>query len=260
MILIRAAWKRCEQPPVARDEITEDEALAKLEDVYERYEAGQSEEYQKQTHGEEVAAGTFDSLVAKEAAKIRIREPARELVDASKRPPLDPFDAGTLGEILTRPPQPKARIADLVPWEAGTLITAQRKVGKTTFVGNLCRSLINGGPFLGCFEVRPVDGEIAILNFEMPALQLAPWLDSMQIPRSRLYLINLRAPANPLASERDRARSLHCCAPAAPRRSSTTRSAAPTPVRVRTTPERSVRGLLSLTGSRAVNAGLKISS
>jgi hypothetical protein len=38
----------------------------------------------------------------------------------------------------------------------------------------------------------------------MPALQLAQWLDSMRIPRSRLYLINLRARANPLATEQDR--------------------------------------------------------
>ena len=57
------------------------------------------------------------------------------------------------------------------------------QTGKTTFVGNLCRSLINGGPFLGCFDVRAVDGDIALLNYEMPALQLAQWLDSMQIPR-----------------------------------------------------------------------------
>jgi hypothetical protein len=200
--LYRLVWERCEQPPVCRTPLDWDEALGKLDDVYDRYPEGRSEEY-RQEAGDERA--TFDSLVAKEAVKIRVREAARELVDASNRPPVAPFDAGTLGEILTRPPQPKARIADLVPWEAGTLITAQRKVGKTTFVGNLCRSLINGESFLGCFEVRPIDGDIAMLNFEMPALQLAQWLDSMRIPQNRLYLINLRARANPLASEQDRA-------------------------------------------------------
>ena len=68
-----------------------------------------------------------------------------------------------------------------LPWWA--LITAQRKPARPPFVGNLCRSLINGGPFLGCFDVRAVDGDIALLNYEMPALQLAQWLDSMQIPR-----------------------------------------------------------------------------
>jgi len=47
-ILIKDAWKRCEQPPIARDELTEEEALDKLEDIYGRYEAGRSEGYQKQ--------------------------------------------------------------------------------------------------------------------------------------------------------------------------------------------------------------------
>jgi hypothetical protein len=41
--LIREAWKRCEQPPVARTPINEEDAIAKLEDVYQRYEAGRSE-------------------------------------------------------------------------------------------------------------------------------------------------------------------------------------------------------------------------
>jgi hypothetical protein len=72
-------------------------------------------------------------------------------------------------------------------------------------VGNLCRSLINSGPFLGCFEVRPVDGNIAVLNFEMPAHTLAQWYGSMRIPHHRLYLVNLRARANPLATEEERA-------------------------------------------------------
>ena len=46
-VLIKEAWKRCEQPPQARDELTAEEATAKLEDVYNRYDAGRSEEYQK---------------------------------------------------------------------------------------------------------------------------------------------------------------------------------------------------------------------
>jgi Bifunctional DNA primase/polymerase, N-terminal/AAA domain len=200
-ILIRAAWQRCEQPPIAKDLYPLESALAKLD----RYEPGRSEGYEKGGHGQDDERATFDSLVAKEAAKIRVREAARALVDASNRPPAEPFDAGTLGEILARPPQPKARIEDLVPWEAGTLITAQRKVGKTTFIGNLCRSLINGGSFLGCFKVRPVDGNVAVLNFEMPGQTLAQWYGSMQIPHDRLYLVNLRARANPLATERERA-------------------------------------------------------
>jgi putative DNA primase/helicase len=51
-ILMKAAWQRCEQPPVARYEVTEEEAIAKLEDVYERYTAGRSEGYQRHRNNE----------------------------------------------------------------------------------------------------------------------------------------------------------------------------------------------------------------
>jgi hypothetical protein len=44
-ILIKDAWQRCEQPPGAR-QVTEDEAYATLEDIYQRYPAGRSEGYQ----------------------------------------------------------------------------------------------------------------------------------------------------------------------------------------------------------------------
>jgi hypothetical protein len=254
-ILMRAAWQRCEQPPQAESTYTAEQALAKLD----RYEPGRSERYEK-GRGQDAEPATFDSLVAKEAVKIRVREAARALVDASNRPPAEPFDAGTLGEILARSPQPKARIADLVPWDAGTLITAQRKVGKTTFVGNLCRSLIGGGSFLGCFEVRPVDGEIAMLNFEMPALQLAKWFGSMRIPHDRLYLINLRARANPLATKEDRAGL------AALLRARGTETIIYDPFgraytgKAKTTRARSALGLPSSTDSPAASAALGISS
>lgn len=203
-ILMRSAWQRCEQPPKAKSAYTAEQALAKLD----RYEAGRSEGYQKLTEGEQSGdeRATFDTLVAKEAARIRVPEAARERIDAEKRPPIAPYDAGTLGEILARPPQSKAHIEGLVPWEAGTLIVGQRKVGKITFNGNLCRSLINGGPFLGSFPVRPIDGNVAILNYEMPGDTLAHWYSAMQIPHDRLHINNLRGRANPLATEEERAR------------------------------------------------------
>jgi AAA domain len=148
----------------------------------------------------------LDDAVKQEAHKLKIRELAKEKWAAEKRPPLEPYDAGTLGEILARPPLPKARIEDLVPWEAGTLIVGQRKVGKTTFNGNLCRSLIKGGPFLGRFQVQPLVGNVAILNFEMPAQTLASWYSVMQIPYDRLHIMNLRGRTNPLGTEEERAK------------------------------------------------------
>jgi hypothetical protein len=201
-ILMRAAWQRCEQPPKAADTYTVEQALGKLD----RYEPGRSEGYEKADRDPDTERATFDTLVAKEAAKIRIREAARELVDAHKRPPAEPFDAGTLAEILARPADPAARIEELIPWESSTLTVAQRKVGKTTFMLNACRSLITGQDFLGKFGIRPIDGEIAYLNFEVSAAQLARWAAEVGIPADRFYIVNLRGRRNPFSNAEDQQR------------------------------------------------------
>jgi hypothetical protein len=46
-LLFRAAWQRCEQPPVCTSALTWDDALGKLGDVYSRYAEGRSPEYQQ---------------------------------------------------------------------------------------------------------------------------------------------------------------------------------------------------------------------
>jgi len=148
---------------------------------------------------------TYEMVLADELIKMRARDRAREILTSEKLGPLPEFDAGTVAEILARPPQPKARIAQLVPWDASTLITAQRKTGKTTFVGNLCRSLITGYDFLDKFPTRKIDGDVALLNYEMPAAQLAHWMDDIGVPHDRLHIINLRGRRNPLGAEEDRA-------------------------------------------------------
>jgi hypothetical protein len=78
-----------------------------------------------------------DRLLTHELAVQRVRRKARKIIAAEERGELPPFDAGTLGEILARPKPPPNRIEDLVSWEASTLITAQRKAGKTTLLLNL---------------------------------------------------------------------------------------------------------------------------
>ena len=127
--------------------------------------------------------------------------------------PLPPFDAGTLGEILARPPQPASRVDHLIPWEAGTLIAAQRKTGKTTLTLNLAQSLMTGQDFLGRFGVRPVDGVVAMLNFEVSGAMLAGWADELRISHDRLYLVNLRGRRNPFADPEDRPGWPRCSGP-----------------------------------------------
>lgn len=208
--LLRAVWERCEQPPVCTTPLPWGDALGKLDDVYERYDEGPSAEYRRDTTSSDgqadPSATPFDLMVADEVRRIQVRERARALVDAAKRPPAEPFDAGTLREMLARPQPPRARVDGLIPWEASTLIPAQRKTGKTTLLLNLSRSLLTGEPFLGTFGVRPVDGLVAFLNYEVSGDTLTQWADETGLDPDRFFIVNLRGRRNPLADPEDRAR------------------------------------------------------
>lgn len=149
----------------------------------------------------------FSVAVADEAQRIRVREAARRLVAAERDSATAPgFDSGTLAEILARPAEPPERVAGLIPSDAGTLIAAMRKTGKTTLTLNLARCLLTGEDFLGRFAVRPVTGIVALLNYEVGAAKLAQWADEVKVDPDLLYLVNLRGRRNPLAHAEDRAK------------------------------------------------------
>jgi len=143
--------------------------------------------------------------VAAELHKLRVRKAAQEAFKAENEPDAPPFDAGTLGEILARPVDPPMRVDGLIPWDSSALLVAQRKTGKTTTLLNYARSLLTGEPFLGKFAVRPIEGTVAFLNFEVSAGMLGRWADEHGIDRDRLYLVNLRGRRNPFTHPQDRA-------------------------------------------------------
>lgn len=145
-------------------------------------------------------------LVAAEVRVLRVRAEAREVVAAERAGEVPPFDAGLLADVLARPQEPAHRVEGLIPADAGTLVVAQRKTGKTTFKLNLARVLLTGGDFLGRFPVTPVTGTVAILNYEVSAAQLARWAHEVGVPQDRLVLVNLRGRRNPLGNAEDRER------------------------------------------------------
>lgn len=155
----------------------------------------------------ETDGSSFASLVASEAIRLRVRDEGRALYEQQRElaNPAPPFDLATVGEVLARPAADPYRVEDLIPANASTLIVAQKKTGKTTLVGNLCASLLTGTRFLGRFDVTPVDGRIAILNFEVAGAQLARWLYDMGVPADRAILANMRGRRNPLSNPHDRA-------------------------------------------------------
>ncbi|QRI74708.1 MULTISPECIES: AAA family ATPase [Rhodococcus] len=147
----------------------------------------------------------FQRLVKAETQKLRARRDAQEILRREQEGEAPPFDDGLLEEVLARPPEPPYRIEGLIPSDAGTVIVAQRKAGKTTLMLNLARCLLTGEEFLGRFPVVPLTGRLGFLNYEVSAAQLARWADDAGVDRRRLYLANLRGRRNPLGHKQDRA-------------------------------------------------------
>jgi hypothetical protein len=137
---------------------------------------------------------------------LQNRQRAREIVALleERKHPKPPPDAGTLAELLARPETARWRIDGLLPASGRLLLSAQRKTGKTTAVGNLARSLLTGEPFLGRFEVTKLDGRVVVLNYEVTGETFARWMDDIGVPHDRLYVVNLRGRRNLLADEEGR--------------------------------------------------------
>jgi hypothetical protein len=164
-----------------------------------------------------VAGGTIEALLAaatnqpppdlyglqKVKNELRLRRMALKDLDAEDRPEPQRPALMSLTELLARPPvENRFRIAGLWPIGGKVLMSAPKKAGKTTLVGNLSRCLIDGDPFLegaelpyGAkvdprfnagqrhpgFTVLPVSGTVTLLDFEMSEHQLREWLRDQEI-------------------------------------------------------------------------------
>lgn len=147
------------------------------------------------------------------------REALRRLA-AEDRGAVLPPACDTLRTRLARPrPITPWRIRDWQTQNSRVMLAAQFKAGKTTLVGNLIRSLVDGDPFLGCFDVTPVTGTVGVLDFEMSESQLDEWLRTQQIQHDdRVIVVPMRGRAAAFnildaavrAEWSERLRGLHC--------------------------------------------------
>jgi hypothetical protein len=127
----------------------------------------------------------------------RAKREARRRLDAEERGHIVPPTFDTLRDRLARPrPATVFRITDWQPCGSRVMLTAQGKTGKTILVGNVMRSLADGDAFLGRYAVAPVDGTIALVDFEMSGAQLDAWLRAQGIHQDhRVFVIPLRGQA-----------------------------------------------------------------
>lgn len=102
------------------------------------------------------------------------------------------------GDAFIRLDIPPVRmlVEGMLPWDGNSLLVAQRKAGKTTFVHNLIRSACDGEDFLAYGVEVPDDGKsIVLMDFEMIPGMLQDWLKSQGIsPRGleRLQVLSFR--------------------------------------------------------------------
>jgi hypothetical protein len=132
------------------------------------------------------------ALVLAKAEELRIRAEAQALVRAENRP-AEP-EMLSLATLLAQPPeQPSYRIDGL--WRTGSvaLMSAPQKAGKTTTIGNLVRSLVDGDPFLNHFQVQRPCSRVVLIDTESGRQLLYEWLGPQRIRnQDALDVIDLR--------------------------------------------------------------------
>lgn len=84
------------------------------------------------------------------------------------------------------------RVQDLLAEGARAMLAAPHKVGKSTIVGNLLRSLADGVDFLGRFEVRRAK-RIVLIDDELDPRMLRAWLRDHGIEKAKhIEIVSLR--------------------------------------------------------------------
>jgi AAA domain len=164
--MVRAAVSTCVADPIG--------TIKKLAQVVD--EANRLVEGDKYTTA-------YDPLaVAAEVEKLRNRDLAKQLYAAEKNAELVLPPVVSLGALLAKPDTDTAYLIDeLAPIGGRVLLSAQFKAGKSTVVGNLVRSLVDGDPFLGRFQVPNPVQRVVLIDNELSEATVQRWLRAQEI-------------------------------------------------------------------------------
>lgn len=110
------------------------------------------------------------------ADKLAIQHEGRRLFEAVQAGEREPLTRVGLGALLDADLPPEQFIVDGLLHRGGNvLFTAARKSGKSTTIGNLIRSLVDGDNFLDVFEVVE-HRRVALVDLELSTGTLQRWL------------------------------------------------------------------------------------
>jgi hypothetical protein len=139
---------------------------------------------------------TYDEIKKLEKDRERARrEVKRELDEEEALTSRVAMPEGiSLADLLARPVEEiPYRIKGVLPRDGRAILAAPMKAGKTTLMGNLIRSLVDGDPFLGQYEVEPITGRVVLFDFEMPEILIQEWLREQGIRNvDRVHLFSMR--------------------------------------------------------------------
>lgn len=132
---------------------------------------------------------------AKHGNTVLTAEQEAALKPLSARPEVKPLSV-LLDETPDTPPD---RITGLSMVGGNSLLFASYKVGKTSLLLNVVRSLVDGTPFLDSYDVRQLDGSLVYWNYELPEAQFTHWLRMQGIKNThKVVPLNLRGrPVHP---------------------------------------------------------------
>ena len=119
------------------------------------------------------------------------------IVPPGEPPPAPKIELPTLyrlDELLAEPDEEvRYRIDQLWPAGGRVMFVAQYKAGKTTTVGNLVRSLVDGDRFLGTFEVSDPGGPVAVIDDELDVRTIRRWYRDQGIQATeRVFMVSVR--------------------------------------------------------------------
>ncbi|PRX46749.1 AAA domain-containing protein [Prauserella shujinwangii] len=133
-----------------------------------------------------------------------VRQAVRDYLKTITFRPPEPL-GGTLGTFLAKPLPPVQYLIEGLHGDGhNTVITAKFKVGKSTMLFNLIKSLCDGVPFLGKFNVTQPVGRIVYLNYEMEERDVQRDLAKLGIENTdgMVAPVNLRGVRLPLTDDR----------------------------------------------------------
>lgn len=166
--------------------------------------ASQIEGWDTNSSGDEHFKAVYSRL-----AYLRADAEARELhaQEQHAKTWVPPEMFGTLTDELDIPaPEVTYRFKGILGAGHNALLIATRKAGKTTLVNHAVRCLADGDRFLGRFDTIPVDGGIAVFNYEVGAEQYREWMREVGIVNTdKVHMLHLRGMRLPISDPRVRA-------------------------------------------------------